>query len=221
MSRRFRVESQDPGSRLLGRMLPSIRPGDELVLVGRYGSFVVPTGVAVFAAGATVERAEISDSEVTGGAWSRLRVTGRAVLRDAVVDVLAHPGGDLALYGVEVRGGSSGGRLVARASALTLTVDGSADLEDVQGELVLNGTARGARVRGVLTCSGRVQLEGFAGVLRMTGGSMEIAEVDLYGTDGPAITQRGGSMFLDTGRLRGDIDATAGELVIGDRVRRG
>jgi len=48
-------------------MLLTMKPGDELVLVGRFGSFIVPDGVAVFAAGATIERAEVSDGEVTGG----------------------------------------------------------------------------------------------------------------------------------------------------------
>lgn len=221
MSRRFRVESQDPGSRLLGRMLPSVSPGDELVLVGRFGSFIVPAGVAVFAAGATVERAEISDGEVTGGAWARLRVTGRAVLRDVVVEVLVHAAGDLDLQGTVVLSGSSAGRLVARGCALNVTVDGVAELDDVRGELVVNGTARGTRARGALTCAGRVQLEGFTGALHVTGGTVEIAEVDLDGGDGPALTQRGGAVFLDAGRLRGAVDATGGELVIGAQVQRG
>ncbi len=220
MSRRFRVESQDPGSRLLGRMLPSMRPGDELVLVGRFGSFVVPPGLGVIAAGAAVERAEVSDAEIAGGTWSRLHVTGRAVLKEARVDLLAQPTGDLSLWGVDVASGQVAGRLVAHDSALGVVVDGVAELHDVRGDIVVNGAVKGSRVSGTLRCAGRVQLERFTGVLVMTAGSLEVADVDLDGGDGPCITLRGGEMFLDAGRLRGAVDAPAGALVLGAAVVR-
>ena len=219
MSRRFRVESQDPGSRLLGRMLPQVAAGDELVLAGRFGSFVVPAGVTVLAEGAVVERAHLGDAVVTGGRWRRLVVEGQTRLVGATVGHLLQSAGQIQLEGCTVDEARFEGELRAVGSrGGTWEIVGTAEVH-AEVDVVVSGALSGGRLVGRLSNSGRVQLDRLDGRLHVTAGQVEIAEVDLSGED-PVVHVAGGAVDLDAGRIVGGIEHLGGTLQIASAVRR-
>lgn len=196
-----------------------MRPGDELVLVGRFGSFVVPAGITIFAEGATIERAQVSDAVLNGGAWARGYFTGRATCQSLRIDALIQSSGELTLRSVELGRGTFAAKVHAERCLGAFELHGEADLDDVQGDVLVTGSVRGTALSGALRSSGRVQLDRLTGRLAVSAGTVEVAEVRLEAAgDEPAVTISGGSAFLDAGTIRGQVDTPGGELGLGAGV---
>lgn len=196
-----------------------MRPGDELVLVGRFGSFVVPVGITIFAEGATIERAQVSDAVLNGGAWARGYFTGRATCQALRIDALIQSSGELTLRGVELGRGAFAAKVHAERCRGNFELHGEADLDDVQGDVMVTGSVRGTALDGALCSSGRVQLDRLTGRLAVSAGTVEVAEVHLEAAgDEPAVTISGGSAFLDAGTIQGRVHTTGGELGLGAGV---